>query len=187
MQFMPFGNGVLNQAVDHALAQFGPAIRRSMPPLNDFDCQRPEDVANQNPHRPARVAPEIRPINLLGDPFLRAQNMNHFGPPFPQFREQIPLAEPLQPKSADPVIPDRPGAQNRPDPVSPPPEQARGNRDDPIILSSPSRPDLIDLTIDEGDYEAARKLWGFEDGPLWPNLLDVERQWSIDRDGVDPF
>ncbi|KAJ4389940.1 hypothetical protein N0V93_007413 [Gnomoniopsis smithogilvyi] len=186
MHFMPFGDGILDHAMDQT---FGPAIRRGMPPQNYLDVQRPQDVADQNTHRPVRTAPKGRPKNLMNDLFLRGQNFGDFNFVFPlaPFQEQAPLAGPRRPHEAELAVADRLGARNSPDPPSPPPEQGRGYRDDPIILSSPVRPDLVDLTIDDGKGEAACKHSAVEDGHLWPNILDLERHWPIDREGLDPF
>lgn len=46
---------------------------------------------------------------------------------------------------------------------------------------------MVDLTIGEGDVEAARKLRDIEDGRFWPNLLDLDHSWAVDLDGVDPW
>lgn len=184
MQFAPFRHGALNQAMDQALAHLGPAFRRSMPPHNYLDDRVPHDVANLDRYRPARVAPEARPVNLLNDPFQHGQNFGGFQFPLPGFPEQAPLAGHNRLQRLGTVAPNNPGADHRPNPPSPPPEQGRGNQDDPIVLSSPIRPDLVDLTI-EDNMEAANKLWDMEDGHLWPNILDLDRQWPIDVDGVD--
>lgn len=145
MQFMPFRNGGgLNQAMDQALAQIGPTFRRSMPFYNYFGAQVPQDVTNQNPHRPAELAPEARPVNLFNDPFSRAEHFSPFGFPFHQIPGQ----------AAQQAVPDNPGAQNQRDPAAPPFGQARGMQHDPIILSSPTRADLVDLTLEDGNLEA---------------------------------
>lgn len=170
MQFGPFGNGVLDQAMD--LARIGPAIRRGMPPHNYFDVQRPQDAANPNLHRPARVAREIWPVNLDGP---RQQNFDHFDFPDPLFEEAEPVAEPLRFERELLGVPYHLGVRVQPDPASPPPEQGRGIRDDPIVLSSPLEPDLVDFTIGMGEVEAARKIWDHEDNNLWQNILDIDR------------
>lgn len=145
MHFMPFGNGGgLNQAMDQALAQVGPAFRRSMPFYNYFGAQVPQDVTNQNPHRPAGLASEGRPVNLFNDPFSRAEHFSPFGFPFHQIPGQ----------AAQHAVPNNPGAQNQRDPAAPPFGQARGIQHDPIILSSPTRADLVDLTLEDGNLEA---------------------------------
>lgn len=145
MHFMPFGNGGgLNQAMDQALAQIGPAFRRSMPFYNYFSAQVPQDVTNQNPHRHAGLAPEARPVNLFNDPFSRADYLSPFGFPF----HQIPGP------AAQLAVPDISNAQYQRNPAAPPFEQARGIQHDPIILSSPTGSDLVDLTLEDGNLEA---------------------------------
>ncbi|KAJ4425129.1 hypothetical protein N0V82_000184 [Gnomoniopsis sp. IMI 355080] len=148
MHFGPFGNGVLDQAMDLA--------RRSMPPHNYFDVQRPQDAANPNLHRPARVAPENWPLNFPGP--------GHFGFPSSPSQEPTPLAEPLRQRV--PFLPER---------ESPPPGQGRGIRDDPIDLSSPNGHDMFDLNFGEGEVGAARKIWDLEEDNLWRNMLDITK------------
>lgn len=145
MQFMPFGNnGGFDQAMDQAFAQFGPAFQRSMPFYNYLGAQVPQDT-NQNPHRPAGLAPEARPMNMFNDAFLRANDFSPFvGSPF----EPVPVQAPQH------AVPDNPAAQHQPDLAAPLYEQARGVQHDPIILSSPGRPDLVDLTIEDRNLEA---------------------------------
>lgn len=145
MHFMPFGNGGgLNQAMDQALAQIGPTFRRSMPFYNYLGAQVPQDVTNQNPHRPAGLAPEARPVNLFNDPFSRPEHFSPFGFPFHQIPGQ----------AAQHAVPDNPDAQHQRVPAAPPFGQARGIQHDPIILSSPTRADLVDLTLEDGNLEA---------------------------------
>lgn len=146
MHFMPFGdNGGLNQAMDQALAQFVPALRRSLPFYNYFGAQVPQDVTNQNPHRPAGLAPEARPVNMFNNAFPLANDFSPFvGLPF----EPVPVQAPQY------ALPVNPEAQHQPDLAARPFEQAREFQHDPIILSSPGRSDLVDLTIEDGNLEA---------------------------------
>lgn len=188
MPFPPFENGILNQAMDQAFAQYGPTIRRSMPPRNYIFGQGPRVVANQEPHRAARVAPNIQPVKLVNDPFLLGPDFDPYEVPLPQTPERLPTTGPRQSERMQLATPTQLGAHNQSSLASARPEQPQGDhRDAPIVLSSPSRSGMVDLTREDRGVEAAHKLLDIEDGHFWPNLLDLDRHMAPDLEVFDPW